>query len=120
MSFILTTLATVLALPLTVVLAPKLVLYFVAAALRALGWYIKSKTQGRRETIVNRARIDEAEHELREEEERRKRHQGVTSGSSPDDDDWEKVDATVVGTAGNGLPLDDEWEGIIGFFHPFW
>lgn len=35
-------------------------------------------------------------------------------------DEWESVDAYAVGTAKNGEKTEEEWDGIVGFFHPFW
>lgn len=37
-----------------------------------------------------------------------------------DSDEWENVDAYAVGTAGNGEKGQSEWDGIVGFYHPFW
>lgn len=112
MSLLFTVLATVLALPISFYFLPKVGFYFLAYLLRSLGWSIKSKTQGRRELILSRVQIENEEHQSR-----RRRPSPGTSG---EDEEWEKVDTNVVGTASNGEPLGNEWEGIIGFFHPFW
>jgi alpha-1,2-mannosyltransferase len=112
MSLLFTALATVLALPLAFFLLSKVGIYLFAYVLRSLGWSIKSKTQGRRELILNRVHI--------ENEEYRNKRRRPSSGTSGEDEEWEKVDNTFTGTASNGQPLGDEWEGIIGFFHPFW
>jgi alpha-1,2-mannosyltransferase len=37
-----------------------------------------------------------------------------------EDDDWEKVGAPPSGSTGNGAAADADWNGIVGFFHPFW
>jgi hypothetical protein len=37
-----------------------------------------------------------------------------------EDQDWEKVEKNVVKSAPNGLAVDDDWSGLVGFFHPFW
>jgi len=71
-------------------------------AFRIAGWLIKRHTSARRELLLLRAR------ELASKD--------VTSSV---DDDWEKVD-TVIGTAPNGDRPDKDWNGIVGFFHPFW
>lgn len=48
------------------------------------------------------------------------------STTQAEDEDWEKVDTSSVGTAGNNhnngqeKKRDECWNGIIGFFHPFW
>jgi alpha-1,2-mannosyltransferase len=113
MALLFTVLATVAALFLGLYVLSTAGIYFLLFVLQSLGWYIKSKTQGRREVILNRVRIENEEYE-------RKRRRSP-SGASGEDEEWEKVDATTcIGIAQNGEPLGDEWEGIIGFFHPFW
>jgi len=102
---------TVIALIVASFLVPKLTSYFVGYVLCSVGWYIRAKTSARRELIISRARI--------EQEEWRSRHSGPSLGRSGEDEDWEKVDKLVLGFAGNGKPGEGEWEGIIGFFHPF-
>ena len=37
-----------------------------------------------------------------------------------DDDDWEKVESYGAASAVNGGRAEDDWEGVVGFFHPFW
>jgi hypothetical protein len=74
-----------------------------------LGWYLRRKTDGRRSQIL----------EVMEEEERafEQKNHGRTAG---DDDEWETVEAYAVGSANNGEMGEAEWDGIVGFFHPFW
>ncbi|KAH4151928.1 asparagine-linked glycosylation protein 11 [Parastagonospora nodorum] len=36
-----------------------------------------------------------------------------------EDDDWENIVPSPLGTAANGARADAEWDGIVGFFHPF-
>jgi alpha-1,2-mannosyltransferase len=38
---------------------------------------------------------------------------------STEDAEWEKVDP-VTGSSPNGSAAEDDWRGIVGFFHPFW
>lgn len=71
-------------------------------AFRVAGWFIRHRTSSRRELLLSRARDSVS--------------QDVTN---PVDDDWEQVDA-VVGTAPNGEKPDKDWNGVVGFFHPFW
>jgi alpha-1,2-mannosyltransferase len=99
---------TGIALIVTSLLLPKLTSYFVGYLFRNVGRYVRAKTSARRELIISRARIDQ--------EEWRSRQAGSSLGRSGEDEDWEKVDTV----AGNGKPRGGEWEGIIGFFHPFW
>jgi alpha-1,2-mannosyltransferase len=37
-----------------------------------------------------------------------------------EDDDWEQVGNTPPGSAAKHGQVDGEWDGIVGFFHPFW
>lgn len=37
-----------------------------------------------------------------------------------DSDDWENVEGYAGASAGNGEKGDSEFDGIVGFFHPFW
>lgn len=97
----------------TFFLIPTAVGYILKLALRSLGWSLKNKTNARRELILSQVRIEE-EHYLETAK------LAASSSAGPEDDDWEKVDGTVPGVAGNGKPIGEDWEGIIGFFHPFW
>jgi alpha-1,2-mannosyltransferase len=73
-----------------------------------LGWYLRKKTDGRRHHIL----------EVMEQEEK------TFSATHPErkgsDDEWENVEAYATGTSGNGEKGQKEWDGIVGFFHPFW
>ena len=41
-------------------------------------------------------------------------------GGNEDQDGWEAIDAYGLGSAKNGEKAEQEWDGIVGFFHPFW
>jgi alpha-1,2-mannosyltransferase len=41
-------------------------------------------------------------------------------GRGNSDEEWENIESFAVGTAKNGEKADREWDGIVGFFHPFW
>jgi alpha-1,2-mannosyltransferase len=79
----------------------------------SLGWYLRRKTDGRRCHILELVEADEKKYL---EEKRR----SSSSEGSGEDGEWEKVDAYTTGTAKNGGKGDDDWDGIVGFFHPFW
>lgn len=102
-----------------VLLAP-LVLYVYPLLWRTagslLGWYLRKKTEGRRCHILELVESDEKEY--RENRSNRTR----TSGDNGEDGEWEKVDTYTTGTSKNGDKggSDDDWDGIVGFFHPFW
>jgi alpha-1,2-mannosyltransferase len=42
------------------------------------------------------------------------------STKSREDDDWEKIVPSPIGSAGSVGQAGAEWNGIVGFFHPFW
>lgn len=86
-----------------VLLGPKLVFYLGGIA----GSYLRKKTAGRKAQILELTEKDQAEWE----EDRKDRRNS---------DDWESVDAYAVGTAKNGEKGEEEWDGIVGFLHPFW
>jgi alpha-1,2-mannosyltransferase len=87
----------------TVLLGPRLFFYVG----RRFGDYLRAKTAGRRAQIL----------QLTEDDEKEYLAQGGDRRSS---DEWESVDAYTTGTAKNGEKADPEWDGFIGFFHPFW
>jgi alpha-1,2-mannosyltransferase len=91
-------------------LMPFLVKILVRRSLRLVGWSLERKTSKRRELIVSRVRNEEDTYQS-----------APNSLPKADDEDWEKIESYAAGTAPNGdLPTDVEWEGIVGFFHPFW
>lgn len=97
----------------TFFLIPAAIGYILKLVLRSLGWSLKNKTNARRELILSQVRIEEEHYQETAQS-------AASSSAGPEDDDWEKVDGTVPSIAGNGKPLGQDWEGIIGFFHPFW
>jgi alpha-1,2-mannosyltransferase len=97
-------------LPITVILlGPKLFFWLGNSA----GYYLRKKTAGRKAQILELTK--------NEEEEWEKSGKGKGKGKERrDSDEWESVDAYAVGTAKNGEKGEQEWDGIVGFFHPFW
>jgi alpha-1,2-mannosyltransferase len=83
--------------PLTVLAIP----FLIKGVFRLWGWFLRTGTRDRRHAIYSHLRQDR-------EAVRQKRKRLST------DDEWEKVD-------GSATPEDDsdQWEGIVGFFHPF-
>jgi len=92
--------------PLVVVLFGSKLLFWLGST---LGFYLRNKTAGRKAQIL--------EATIQEEEEWEKGGKGKERRHS---DEWESVDAYAVGTARNGEKGEQEWDGIVGFFHPFW
>lgn len=64
-----------------------------------LGWYLRKKTDGRRCHIAELTEADEKKYRAERGE-----NGGLDGG-----------DVKGVGTA-----ADADWDGIVGFFHPFW
>jgi alpha-1,2-mannosyltransferase len=96
--------AIIACLPLTTfLLGPKL-LFYVGGT---LGYYLKKKTTGRRAQILEMVEADEKAF-LAKGRDRR------------DSDEWENVESYATGSARNGEAGDAEWDGFVGFFHPFW
>lgn len=89
-----------------VLLLPKLVM----AVGGMLGYYLRKKTAGRRAQIL----------ELVEADEKAARKAGGGTRRDSESDGWEKVDGTAVASANNGDKAAEDFDGIIGFFHPFW
>ncbi|PGH31510.1 alpha-1,2-mannosyltransferase [[Emmonsia] crescens] len=97
------TLVTLLALFL---IAPRLAAFVFRFVFRLIGWLVARKYRWRRDLIRARIRLDEEEYQSRR-----------AKYAKQEDEDWEKVEASGVGTNGNAA--EDDWEGMIGFFHPF-
>jgi alpha-1,2-mannosyltransferase len=97
-------------LPLVVVLLGRKLMFGLG---NSLGFYLRNKTAGRKAQVLEATLQEEEEWEKsgREKEKARGRR---------DSDEWESVDAYAVGSAKNGEKADQEWDGIVGFFHPFW
>ncbi|ORY59994.1 uncharacterized protein BCR38DRAFT_443537 [Pseudomassariella vexata] len=79
-----------------------------------LGWYLRRKTDGRRALIL---RITEDNEKIFQEK-NSSQHSGGSSNNSLRD--WETIEGGVsVGTAQNGEKGEQDWDGIVAFFHPF-
>lgn len=73
----------------------------------SLGWYLRRKTDGRRALIYR----------LTEEHEEEFKKSGAKRSSDSLDEEWEDIDPSTAGTSKTeGNP---DFDGIIGFFHPF-
>lgn len=68
-----------------------------------VGHYLRRSCSTRRELLLARVASESRNHEAQNAE----------------TDDWEEIAA--VATDGRvGIQADKQWEGIVGFFHPFW
>ncbi|EPE36569.1 UDP-Glycosyltransferase/glycogen phosphorylase [Glarea lozoyensis ATCC 20868] len=84
-----------------ILLGPKLVFYLGSI----VGYYLRKKTAGRRAQILDLVETEEKEY-LAGLKERR------------DSDEWENVQSDLADEKGGAAP-DRDWDGIVGFFHPF-
>ncbi|KAJ5084404.1 hypothetical protein NUU61_008983 [Penicillium alfredii] len=126
MAFLSSLILSLLILSATVFLLPKLAGALFGSVFRAVGWLIRSRTRSRREYVIARARFEDAE----------SRAPSAKEGRAQEDEDWEKVDSSGPGGVRTASSSDsgtsgggdinkkegskmDEWDGIIGFFHPF-
>ena len=75
---------------------------------RLLGWRLRKSTQSRRDLLIARTSFEHKQAASTKTEER-----------TTLDEEWEKVDRSRSRSS-NGDVSDDSFEGIIGFFHPFW
>lgn len=75
-----------------------------------LGWYLRNKTDGRRSLIIRTTEEQEAQYTKTTTSSR---------SSASLDDDWENIEASTAGTSKNGDKGEQDWDGIVGFFHPF-
>lgn len=82
---------------------PKLVRYIGGI----FGFYLRKKTAGRRAQILELVEADEKEFL-------------VNGGERRNSDDWENVEGYAAATAGKEEKGKSDWDGIVGFFHPFW
>ena len=96
---------------LVTLLLPWLVPRCFRLAAQTVGWYIRQKTAGRRELLLSKAVAN-----------RNTKPQQIPKRNVLDEeeDGWEKVDTYVPVTVPNGGKSDENWSGVVGFFHPFW
>ncbi|KAJ5430422.1 Glycosyl transferase family 1 [Penicillium cf. griseofulvum] len=128
MAFLSTAILAILALTATAILLPKLTGVLIGLVFRGVGWLIWRRTRSRREYVIARARSEEKELCA-------SRPKGSTTSltrNGAEDEDWEKVDSSAPGgvqtstgsetSSGTGQESNqssEDWDGIIGFFHPF-
>ncbi|KAI9885408.1 MAG: hypothetical protein M1823_002792 [Watsoniomyces obsoletus] len=75
---------------------------------RLFGWSVKQSTQDRRKLLFRRVKAEQKAYGLRK-----------SRTNSRDDDEWEQVEKSTSSITKNGVVADEDWEGVIGFFHPF-
>ncbi|KAI1948012.1 asparagine-linked glycosylation protein [Ophidiomyces ophidiicola] len=75
---------------------------------RAFGRHIQRKGKGRRDLIRARVQVEEEDYRSRN-----------LRQSKLDDDDWEKVEGSDSRASSRGSAVESDWDGFVGFFHPF-
>ncbi|KAJ9197046.1 CAZyme family GT4 [Paecilomyces variotii] len=93
-----------------VFLLPKFGSYTIGFALRTLGWSIQRRTADRRQAILDRVRVEREDFDSKRDK---------RTSKSSEDEEWEKVDDAAPGTPPKRKGTEDDWDGIVGFFHPF-
>lgn len=87
--------------------------YFFPSVLRhagqVLGRYLRRSSLTRRELLLARVVKEQRDYDAKHKNEKKR-----------EDDEWEEVETSMVGSAVNGGKADQDWSGIVGFFHPFW
>jgi hypothetical protein len=122
MAFLSNAILVIFVLVVTAIFLPQLSGSVLGLVFRGVGWLIRRRTRSRREYVVARARSEEEEHRAP----RPKASSNSLGRNQAEDEDWEKVDSSGPGgvnttsSSDTDASGDDEWDGIIGFFHPFW
>ncbi|CAK7205671.1 asparagine-linked glycosylation protein [Sporothrix eucalyptigena] len=99
-----------------VVLTGTLLPYIWRLAGSTLGWYLRQRTEGQRQFLLEMMAADEKRFQDQKKQKVVKEAQKKVDGS---DDDWENIEAEATASSGNGERGASDWDGIVGFFHPF-
>lgn len=84
---------------------------------RLVGRRLRQTTEARRNIIYDRVRAEQASF-LNSQDEGTKSASAISE--EEDEEGWEAIETQGVRTARNGDVPDKEWDGVFGFFHPFW
>ena len=71
---------------------------------------IHNKSTPRKQAVIAQVRREQEAYESKDK-----------ASPRPEDDEWEKVEGYAIGSAENGQKggLETQWDGVIGFLHPF-
>ncbi|CAF9913326.1 MAG: asparagine-linked glycosylation protein [Alectoria fallacina] len=75
---------------------------------RATGWHLSRRTKPRRRAIMAKTKSEEED-----------RHEEERVSVKSEDPDWVEVESHPGGSATNGGQAPEDWEGVVGFLHPF-
>ena len=93
-----------LGIPLSIFAVPRLI----NLTAKFLGWNLIRTTKKRRNAILATTRSEEEAH-----------HEKERVSPKSEDADWVEVENYPAGTSPNGEQAPDDWDGIVGFLHPF-
>lgn len=99
MAFLFVFLSLLLSVLISVIFSHKIVRFLG----QQVGQHLRRSCRTRRELLLARVATESKNHEA----------------ESPEVEDWEKI-ASVATDGLVGNKQDKQWEGIVGFFHPFW
>jgi alpha-1,2-mannosyltransferase len=71
-----------------------------------VGHYLRRSSRTRRELLLARVATETKNHEAEHAE--------------IEDYDWEDIASVATGNKKSSGTADKQWDGIVGFFHPFW
>jgi alpha-1,2-mannosyltransferase len=91
---------------LIIVLFSPIVLRFIG---EITGSWLRRSSRSRRELLLARVATEQRSYEAEERSEEKKLQ-----------DDWEEIERAAVGNAVNGGKAEQDFSGVVGFFHPFW
>lgn len=89
----------------TLIAAP----FIIRLAGQTIGWYLHRRTSARRELIIARVKVEEDDYRSKERR-----------SPKSEDEGWERIESQGARAQKDGEKANSEWEGVIGFFHPFW
>lgn len=89
---------------LSLVFLPKII-HFLA---KSLGQHLRWSSRTRRELLLARVATET------------KTYEADQRNGKKEDDDWEKIGNATVSSKESNDSRDSDWDGIVGFFHPFW
>ena len=96
-------LSVLVALCSTFVIAP----FVIRLVCLAVGRQLRRSTEDRRSLIYQRVHAEESTYVAKKK-------------ADNGDDGWEKIESYATGSAKNGDRAEKDWDGVVGFFHPFW
>lgn len=84
--------------------------FVIPLAFRCFGFALRRRSRGRREILRSRVELEEDSYRAQK-----------LRLSKTEDEDWETVEGYASSQQkGSGSSDESDWDGIIGFFHPFW